>query len=177
MGIQGVIGIAMSACLNSLKKHIAGFVVVFGIFTTFGEFGPGDNIGLLASKTSATAIRGQYYGIAAAIGKIGAFVGTWVFPAIQSKYANNSNQIYNYKFHSILVLHCVFSVLVWQSFLSSSWSRCYLQEDHDFVQYLSNNGFDINMLGEGGDVREVCRESDSLEKEKRDDFQVDNNSL
>ena len=38
VGIQGVIGIAMSACLNSLKKHIAGFVVVFGIFTTFGEF-------------------------------------------------------------------------------------------------------------------------------------------
>ena len=31
------------------------------------------------------------------------------------------------------------------------------KEDHDFVQYLSNNGFDINMLGEGGDVREVCR--------------------
>ena len=45
VGIQGVVGIAMSACLNSLKKHIAGFVVVFGIFTTFGEFGPGDNIG------------------------------------------------------------------------------------------------------------------------------------
>jgi hypothetical protein len=32
--------------------------------------------GLLAAKTSSTAIRGQYYGLAAAIGKIGAFVGT-----------------------------------------------------------------------------------------------------
>ena len=37
----------------------------------------------MASKTSATAIRGQYYGIAAAVGKIGAFVGTYVFPIIQ----------------------------------------------------------------------------------------------
>jgi len=32
---------------------------------------------LLASKSSPTAVRGQFYGFAAAIGKIGAFVGTW----------------------------------------------------------------------------------------------------
>ena len=128
VGIQGVIGIAMSACLNSLKKHIAGFVVVFGIFTTFGEFGPGDNIGLLASKTSATAIRGQYYGIAAAIGKIGAFVGTWVFPAIQSKYANNANPDLQLQvpFYISSAL-CLFSACLAIFFLSSSWSRCYLQ--------------------------------------------------
>ena len=50
--------------------------------------GPGDNIGLCASKSSATAIRGQYYGIAAAMGKIGAFVGTYVFPVIQNNAPN-----------------------------------------------------------------------------------------
>jgi hypothetical protein len=54
----------------------------FSIFLALGEFGPGDNIGLCAAKTSATAIRGQYYSYAAAIGKIGAFVGTYVFPII-----------------------------------------------------------------------------------------------
>jgi hypothetical protein len=32
---------------------------------------------LLASKSGPTAVRGQYYGIAAAIGKIGAFGGSW----------------------------------------------------------------------------------------------------
>lgn len=42
--------------------------------------GAGNCLGLLASKTSPTAVRGQFYGIAAAIGKIGAFVGTWAFP-------------------------------------------------------------------------------------------------
>ena len=36
-----------------------------------GEMGPGDNIGLVAAKTSATGIRGEYYAIAAALGKIG----------------------------------------------------------------------------------------------------------
>ena len=58
------------------SAHVAGFVVVYGIFLSCGEAGPGDNIGLVASKTSATSIRGQYYAIAAASGKIGAFVGT-----------------------------------------------------------------------------------------------------
>ena len=39
--------------------------------------GPGNCTGILAAKTSPTAVRGQYYGFAAAIGKVGAFVGTY----------------------------------------------------------------------------------------------------
>jgi len=39
--------------------------------------GPGNCTIILASKTSPTAVRGQFYGIAAAVGKIGAFIGTW----------------------------------------------------------------------------------------------------
>lgn len=41
------------------------------------DTGPGNCTGLLASKSSPTAVRGQFYGVAAAVGKIGAFVGTW----------------------------------------------------------------------------------------------------
>lgn len=55
---------------------------MYGIFLSLGELGPGNCTIVLASKTSATAVRGQYYGVAAAVGKIGAFVGTWVFPPI-----------------------------------------------------------------------------------------------
>ena len=51
--------------------------VVYGIFLSFGELGPGNCLGLLASKSSPTAVRGQFYGIAAAIGKVGAFIGIW----------------------------------------------------------------------------------------------------
>lgn len=63
----------MSGCYGYLKmpQNIGGFVVVYGIFLALGEMGPGDNIGLVASKTCATGIRGQYYAIAAACGKIG----------------------------------------------------------------------------------------------------------
>lgn len=59
---------------------IQAFTNQHSVFLALGEFGPGDNIGLVAAKTSATAIRGQYYSYAAAIGKIGAFVGTYVLP-------------------------------------------------------------------------------------------------
>jgi hypothetical protein len=55
----------------------ASLQVVYGIFLSFGEFGPGICTFILASKTSSTAVRGQYFGVAAAIGKVGAFVGTW----------------------------------------------------------------------------------------------------
>jgi hypothetical protein len=50
---------------------------MYGIFLSFGELGPGNCLGLLASKSSPTAVRGQFYGAAAAIGKVGAFIGTW----------------------------------------------------------------------------------------------------
>jgi hypothetical protein len=56
---QAVIGYIMAGCYEKLDKpeNVAGFVVVYGIFLAFGELGPGNNIGLLASKTSATCIR------------------------------------------------------------------------------------------------------------------------
>ena len=173
---QGIIGIAMSACLKSLKRHIAGFVVVFGIFTSFGEFGPGDNIGLLASKTSATAIRGQYYGIAAAIGKIGAFVGTWVLPAIQTHYAYDDEVALQVQFLVSAAL-CLFSAGLTFFFCPPVGQDAINREDRDFVAYLKENGFDINLLGETGHVSEVTHESDSFDKEKIDTIRVDNDSV
>lgn len=67
----------MSGLYTQLKKHIAAFAVIYGIFLSFGEVGPGNCLGLLAAKSGPTAVRGQFYGIAAAIGKTGAFAGTW----------------------------------------------------------------------------------------------------
>ena len=67
----------MSGLYKQLTEHIAAFAVLYGIFLSFGEFGPGNCLGLLASKTGPTAVRGQFYGLAAAVGKVGAFVGTW----------------------------------------------------------------------------------------------------
>src|SRR5208282_1441863 len=85
-----IFGFIMSGLYENLTQKIGAFVVMCislfpcnlnedGLFLTFGEFGPGDNIGLMSAKLSATCIRGQFYGIAAAIGKIGAFTGAYAF--------------------------------------------------------------------------------------------------
>lgn len=59
VALQGIVGFIMAGCYPYLNKpeNVAGFVVVYGIFLALGEFGPGDNIGLVASKTCATGIR------------------------------------------------------------------------------------------------------------------------
>jgi len=75
--LQAIIGFIMSGLYDQLKRHIAGFAVMYGIFLSFGELGPGNCLGLLAAKSGSTATRGQFYGFAAAVGKVGAFAGTW----------------------------------------------------------------------------------------------------
>jgi hypothetical protein len=68
---------ALIVATYRLSNNLAAFAIVYGIFLSLGEVGPGNNLGLLASKTGPTAVRGQFYGLVAAMGKIGAFVGTW----------------------------------------------------------------------------------------------------
>jgi hypothetical protein len=55
---------------------------LLGIYSPSRADSP-DCLGLLASKAiGPTAARGQLYGIAAAVGKVGAFIGTYTFPQI-----------------------------------------------------------------------------------------------
>jgi len=87
--LQAIIGFIMSGAYKALSNHIAAFAVVYGIFLSFGELGPGNCLGLLASKAGPTAIRGQFYGTAAAIGKVGAFAGTWAFPPLITAFSDH----------------------------------------------------------------------------------------
>jgi MFS family permease len=56
---QGIVGFILAAVAPSLltPHAVGGFVFLFGLFLALGELGPGDTIGLFASKTSATAVR------------------------------------------------------------------------------------------------------------------------
>lgn len=77
----------MSGLYSHLVDNIAAFAVIYGLFLSLGEVGPGNCLGMLAAKTGPTAVRGQFYGLAAAIGKVGAFVGTW---GMCSRYVGDS---------------------------------------------------------------------------------------
>lgn len=61
VSLQAIVGFIMAGDYFNLSQPgmVGGFVVVYGVFLALGEFGPGNNIGLLAAKTCATGIRGE----------------------------------------------------------------------------------------------------------------------
>jgi hypothetical protein len=72
MGMEFRLYMAFSSASESL---VSGLLLGALIWSQFDSvIGPGNCLGLLASKSSPTAVRGQFYGTAAAIGKAGAFV-------------------------------------------------------------------------------------------------------
>jgi MFS family permease len=147
--LQGIVGFIMSGCYPKLKEHIGAFVVVYGIFSTLGELGPGDNIGAVASKTSATSVRGTYYGIAAAMGKIGAFVGTYVFPIIIKNAGGEETDKGNQAPFYVSSALCMFSAFLALFFCPSVGQNAINQEDYDFINYLKANNYDVSQIGDG----------------------------
>ncbi|KAF2494492.1 putative MFS phospholipid transporter [Lophium mytilinum] len=144
---QAIVGFIMAGCYAPLSQpgNIAGFVIVYGIFLALGELGPGDNIGLVASKTSATSIRGQYYGIAAAMGKIGAFVGSYVFPVIQKNAPNPTRRGQDPFF--VASAMAVFSGLIAIFLLPHIGQDTIEEEDIKFRAYLDEHGYDTSQMG------------------------------
>ncbi|EPS42795.1 hypothetical protein H072_3152 [Dactylellina haptotyla CBS 200.50] len=149
LALQGFVGLIMAGCYGKLAtpEHVAGFVVVYGIFLTLGELGAGDNIGLLASKSSATAIRGQFYGIAAAVGKIGAFVGTYVFPIIVKNAGGSSTVKGNQAPFWVSSALCLFSAALAWFCLPHVGQDTITEEDLAFRNYLTANGYDTSTMG------------------------------
>lgn len=85
LGFSGyiVFGLIIGCSFDKIKNITALFIVFYGLMLSTGNLGPGDMMGLVSSESFATPIRGTCYGISAAIGKVGAVVGTKVFTPIQ----------------------------------------------------------------------------------------------
>ncbi|KAF3001099.1 hypothetical protein E8E14_006055 [Neopestalotiopsis sp. 37M] len=147
VGLQAIVGFIMAGCYSrlALPQYVGAFAVVYGVFLSLGELGPGNNIGLLAAKTCATGVRGQYYGVAAAVGKIGAFVGTYVFPYIIAAGGDGDKQ-YQYPFYVSACL-CILSACLVLFFLPHIDQDTITKEDAEFRAYLESQGWDTRQLG------------------------------
>ncbi|KAJ7760749.1 MFS Git1p-related glycerophosphoinositol and glycerophosphocholine permease [Mycena maculata] len=144
---QALFGFFMSGFYQQLRKHVAGFAVMYGIFLCFGEFGPGNCLGLLASKSSPTAVRGQFYGTAAAIGKIGAFVGTWAFPPMIADFGKHSASQADTGPFWVGSGLAILSALITYFFIVPLDHDGMAKEDLVFREYLEANGFDTSGMG------------------------------
>jgi MFS family permease len=165
--LQAVVGYIMAGLYDTLAQpnHVAAFAVVYGIFLSLGELGPGNNIGLIAAKTCATGIRGKYYGIAAAIGKIGAFVGTWVFPYIENA-GHNGTQSAQYPFWVASSL-CILSAFLVIFCLPHIDQDTIQLEDARFREYLHAHGYDVRQLGlKKGQSVDSVEEDEAVEARK-----------
>ncbi|KAJ8072213.1 glycerophosphoinositol permease [Marasmius tenuissimus] len=155
---QAVIGFIMSGAYTHLTRHIAAFAVVYGIFLSLGELGPGNNLGLLASKTSPTAVRGQFYGVAAAIGKVGAFVGTWAFPPMIDAFGGSDSNKGNTGPFWIGSGLAILSALVTLIFIKPLDHDGMAKEDALFREYLEQHGYDTSFMGLKGASRDSVAE-------------------
>ncbi|KAF9925700.1 Plasma membrane permease, mediates uptake of glycerophosphoinositol and glycerophosphocholine [Linnemannia zychae] len=149
---QGVLGILMGAFYKKLLNIFPLFVVLYGIFMAMGEFGPGDMLGLVSAEIYPTAIRGTAYGWSAAIGKLGAFVGTTVFkPAIAS--FGHGDVIVGQGRVFILGSGLALLGAIFTWFLIPDYSKKALgEEDEDFRKYLVGHGFDLSNFGDDADL-------------------------
>ncbi|PFH52919.1 hypothetical protein AMATHDRAFT_1657 [Amanita thiersii Skay4041] len=163
--LQAVVGFIMSGLYAHLTNKIAAFAVVYGIFLSFGEVGPGNCLGLLASKTSPTAVRGQFYGIAAAIGKVGAFVGTWAFPPMIDAFGGSDTPRGNTGPFWVGSGLAILSAIVTFLFIKPLTHDGMEEEDRKFREYLEAHGYDTSQMG----FEESDSDSGSVTDEKKED--------
>ncbi|KAH7360325.1 major facilitator superfamily transporter [Rhexocercosporidium sp. MPI-PUGE-AT-0058] len=88
-GLQAILGFILGGALGKIQDILPLFIVMYGVFLTLGEVGPGATIVLTSSESFPTSIRGQCLGLIAAFGKAGAAIGTAVFAPILASYGDS----------------------------------------------------------------------------------------
>ncbi|MEY2333072.1 MFS transporter [Acidithiobacillus ferrianus] len=78
------VAFALIALVPGITHEVVPFMILYGISFFFIEFGPNCTTFVMPSEVFPTSIRTTGHGMAAGIGKFGAFVGTFVFPFISA---------------------------------------------------------------------------------------------
>ncbi|CAI7663248.1 unnamed protein product [Penicillium bialowiezense] len=138
-------GFILGGALEHIQKVFPLFIVMYGIFQALGEMGPGVSTFLCASESFPTPLRGHFLGLAAAVGKAGASIGTEVFTPIQNSFDSTVKGQ-----QAVFLIGAAFTVvgglIAW--FLIPDMSRELESEDAKFRAYLAENGYDVSMYGE-----------------------------
>ncbi|CBQ72096.1 related to GIT1-Glycerophosphoinositol transporter also able to mediate low-affinity phosphate transport [Sporisorium reilianum SRZ2] len=176
---QSASAFAMGGAFGSIRDSLGKTVVLYGLFLAFGELGPGNNLGLLASKACGpAAVRGTFYGIAAAIGKVGAFSGSYAYPQIQADLGSPDSNIYFAGPFYIAGGLAIFSAAITFLFIPNIGQDSMKKEDEAFRQYLADNGYDVSQMGlldadhpvnseEGAARTHSNADSDSVDKKEK----------
>lgn len=141
-GLQAALGFILGGAMFPIQNIFPLFVVLYGIFLTLGEVGPGCTVVLTASECFPTSIRGQMMGFVSAWSKAGAAIGTQVFTAILNAYVDDSSKGNQVAF-LIGSAFAVVGALV-ALFVVPEVSRNLDDDDEDWKKYLAENGWEAN---------------------------------
>lgn len=139
-GMQAVLGFILGGAIFPIQNIFPLFVVIYGLFLTLGEVGPGSTVVLTASESFPTSIRGQMMGCIAAWSKAGAAIGTQVFTAILKAYATDPSKGDQVAF----LIGSAFAVLgaLVAFFVIPDVSRKLEDDDRDWKIYLADHGWE-----------------------------------
>jgi len=74
------------AVAPSLTTELAPFVVLYGVSYFFTEFGPNTTTFVIPAEVYPVSQRTTGHGLSAGIGKVGAFIGVYLFPILSSHF-------------------------------------------------------------------------------------------
>ncbi|KAL8281681.1 hypothetical protein RB600_005220 [Gaeumannomyces tritici] len=139
-GLQAVLGFVLGGAAESIQSVFPLFVVMYGVFLTLGEVGPGSTVVITSTECFPTSIRGQMMGLVAAWSKAGAAIGTEVFTAILNTYADDPAQGNKTAFligSGFAVVGALVALLV-----IPEASRNLDDQDREWKRYLAENGWE-----------------------------------
>jgi MFS transporter, PHS family, inorganic phosphate transporter len=72
------------AAIPGMTTTVAPFLLVYGVSYFFTEFGPNMTTFVMPSELYPVTMRATGHGISAGVGKLGAFIGVFLFPLLSS---------------------------------------------------------------------------------------------
>ncbi|KAJ4249872.1 hypothetical protein NW762_012215 [Fusarium torreyae] len=139
--LQAILGFILGGANEKIQTVFPLFIVMYGIFLTLGEVGPGSTVMIVATEPFPTSIRGHTMGLVSAFAKAGAAIGTQVFTAILNSYTDSAkgNQV-------AFLVGSAFAVLgalnAW--FVIQDGEKHLEEEDCIWKEYLDANGWDAS---------------------------------
>eukprot|EP00871_Galdieria_phlegrea_P003635 jgi/Galph1/4272/GphlegSOOS_G2879.1 len=139
----GVLGFIIGGIIGPLKNQPGAFILMYGLFLFFVQFGSNTTTFLLAAELYSTPVRTTCAGLSAAVGKAGAAIGTQFLGPIEHAFQGNNG------------VRAVFMIAGGLSFVGAiiTWicipepkTKTLEDEDFAFAEYCIRHGVDAKLF-------------------------------
>lgn len=144
--LQAALGFVLGGAQAQIQTIFPLFIVLYGLFLTLGEVGPGSTVVLVASEGFPTSLRGHMMGLISACSKAGAAIGTQVFTTVLNSYADDPAKGNQVTFLIGSGLAALGALLAF--FVIPDANKKLGEEDDDWKVYLSDRGWEGARFGD-----------------------------